>query len=167
MSPISTKRSWRGRRGRCSTAPGRGRSGIRLRRSGRFAQLPEQEQRVILAEHGAIGMSYGAGDYAHDIRLACHGLDKHDNDFVVGLIGKELVSAVARRADDAQDPADVAVSRTPGSLLRRPRRLAERIAQSWVEIEGSSLQRRPARPSASSDRPSARAASPRCGSTRS
>ena len=35
-------------------------------------------------------MSYGAGDYAHDIRLACHGLDKEDNDFVVGLIGKEL-----------------------------------------------------------------------------
>ncbi len=61
-----------------------------LRRSGRFTQLPEPEQRVILAEHGAIGMSFGAGDYAHDIRLACHGLDKEDNDFVVGLIGKEL-----------------------------------------------------------------------------
>ena len=61
-----------------------------LRRSGRFAQLPAEEQRVILAEHGAIGMSYGAGDYAHDIRLACHGLDKNDNDFIVGLIGKDL-----------------------------------------------------------------------------
>jgi hypothetical protein len=61
-----------------------------LRRSGRFAQLPPEEQRVILAEHGAIGMAFGAGDYAHDIRLACHGLDKSDNDFVVGLIGKDL-----------------------------------------------------------------------------
>src|SRR5205085_2435309 len=61
-----------------------------LRRSGKFAQLPPEEQRTILAEHGAIGMAYGAGDYAHDIRLACHGLDKHDNDFVIGLIGKEL-----------------------------------------------------------------------------
>jgi hypothetical protein len=61
-----------------------------LRRSGKFAQLPADEQRVILAEHGAIGMSFGAGDYAHDIRLACHGLDKGDNDFVVGLIGKDL-----------------------------------------------------------------------------
>ena len=61
-----------------------------LRRNGRFAQLPADEQRVILAEHGTIGMSFGAGDYAHDIRLACHGLDKQDNDFVVGLIGKEL-----------------------------------------------------------------------------
>ncbi len=69
-----------------------------LRRSGRFAQLPPEEQRVILAEHGAIGMSFGAGDYAHDIRLACHGLDKDDNDFVVGLIGKELfpLSAVVQ-----------------------------------------------------------------------
>jgi chlorite dismutase len=61
-----------------------------LRRSGRFAQLPPEEQRVILAEHGAIGMSYGAADYAHDIRLACYGLDKNDNDFVIGLLGKDL-----------------------------------------------------------------------------
>ena len=61
-----------------------------LRRSGKFAQLPAEEQRTILAEHGAIGMSFGAGDYAHDVRLACHGLDQRDNDFVVGLIGKEL-----------------------------------------------------------------------------
>ncbi|MGE5359830.1 MAG: chlorite dismutase family protein [Bacteroidales bacterium] len=61
-----------------------------LRRNGRFAQLPAEEQRVILAEHGAIGMTFGAADYAHDIRLACHGLDRDDNDFVVGLIGKEL-----------------------------------------------------------------------------
>ena len=69
-----------------------------LRRSGRFAQLPADEQRVILAEHGAIGMAFGAGDYAHDVRLACHGLDKLDNDFVVGLVGKELfpLSAVVQ-----------------------------------------------------------------------
>ncbi len=61
-----------------------------LRRNGRFAQLPAEEQRAILAEHGTIGMSFGVGDYAHDIRLACHGLDRDDNDFVVGLLGKEL-----------------------------------------------------------------------------
>jgi len=24
------------------------------------------------------------------VRLACHGLDVHDNDFVIGLIGREL-----------------------------------------------------------------------------
>jgi hypothetical protein len=61
-----------------------------LRRSGRFTQLAGEEQRSILAEHGAIGISFGAADYAHDIRLACHGLDKDDNDFIVGLIGKDL-----------------------------------------------------------------------------
>jgi len=69
-----------------------------LRRSGKFAQLSDQEQRTILAEHGAIGMTFGAADYAHDVRLACHGLDRDDNDFVIGLIGKELfpLSAVVQ-----------------------------------------------------------------------
>jgi hypothetical protein len=78
-----------------------------LRRSGRFAQLPAEEQRVILAEHGTIGMSYGAADYAHDIRLACHGLDKHDNDFIVGLLGKELypLSSVVQSMRKTQQTA--------------------------------------------------------------
>jgi hypothetical protein len=69
-----------------------------LRRSGSFARLPPEQQRTILAEHGAIGMTFGAADYAHDIRLACHGLDRDDNDFVIGLIGKELfpLSAVVQ-----------------------------------------------------------------------
>jgi hypothetical protein len=69
-----------------------------LRRSGRFAQLPPEEQRTILAEHGAIGMTFGAADFAHDIRLACYGLDRDDNDFVIGLVGKELfpLSAVVQ-----------------------------------------------------------------------
>jgi len=61
-----------------------------LRRSPGFAQLPDQEQRTILAEHGAIGMAFGAADFVHDIRLACHGLDRDDIDFVVGLLGPEL-----------------------------------------------------------------------------
>lgn len=61
-----------------------------LRRNGRFAQLPADEQRTILAEHGEIGMRFGAADYVHDVRLACHGLDRDDNDFVIGLTGKEL-----------------------------------------------------------------------------
>jgi chlorite dismutase len=78
-----------------------------LRRSGRFAQLPEPEQRTILAEHGAIGMAFGAGDYAHDIRLACHGLDRDDNDFIIGLIGKELfpLSAVVQSMRKTQQTA--------------------------------------------------------------
>ena len=61
-----------------------------LRRSGAFAQLPVEQQRTILAEHGQIGMQFGAADYVHDVRLACHGLDRDDNDFVIGLIGKDL-----------------------------------------------------------------------------
>lgn len=69
-----------------------------LRRSGSFVQLPAAQQRTILAEHGQIGMAFGSADYAHDIRLACHGLDRDDNDFVIGLIGKELfpLSAVVQ-----------------------------------------------------------------------
>ena len=62
---------------------------------------------MILAEHGTIGMSFGAGDYAHDIRLACHGLDKDDNDFVIGLIGKELypLSAIVQTMRKTQQTA--------------------------------------------------------------
>ncbi len=106
-----------------------------LRRSGKFAALPADEQRVILAEHGAIGMSFGAGDYAHDVRLACHGLDKSDNDFVVGLIGKELVPALGARADDEKDAADVALPRTPRPVFRRPRCLAERDVITTLNAE--------------------------------
>lgn len=61
-----------------------------LRRSGAFAKLSPQEQGSILREHAAIGRAYGDADLAHDIRLACHGLDAHDNDFLIGLVGREL-----------------------------------------------------------------------------
>ncbi|MCG8554062.1 MAG: chlorite dismutase family protein, partial [Proteobacteria bacterium] len=37
-----------------------------------------------------IGRAYGAQDLAHDVRLACHGLDVNDNEFVIGLIGSAL-----------------------------------------------------------------------------
>ncbi|MGC4089308.1 MAG: chlorite dismutase family protein [Polyangiaceae bacterium] len=43
-----------------------------------------------MREHGGIGRAYGEADLAHDVRLACHGLDQNDNDFVIGLIGKSL-----------------------------------------------------------------------------
>src|SRR5438552_8489922 len=61
-----------------------------LRRTGAFARLPPAEQGAILREHASIGRAYGDADLAHDIRLACHGLDTHDNDFVIGLVGREL-----------------------------------------------------------------------------
>ncbi len=61
-----------------------------LRRSGAFAQLPPREQGKILREHAVIGRAYGEKDLAHDVRLACHGLDENDNEFVIGLTGKAL-----------------------------------------------------------------------------
>lgn len=61
-----------------------------VRRSGAFEQLSSEEQLGILREHGGIAASFGRGDYVHDIRLACHGLDKNDNDFIIGLFGYEL-----------------------------------------------------------------------------
>lgn len=69
-----------------------------LRRKGEFNKLSAEEQRAVLMEHGTIGMAFGSHDMAHDIRLACHGLDRNDNDFVVGLMGKELhpLSAVVQ-----------------------------------------------------------------------
>jgi chlorite dismutase len=61
-----------------------------LRRFGEFYQLPDDEQKAILREHSTIGMSFGQRNFAHDIRLASHGLDTNDNDFVIGLVAKEL-----------------------------------------------------------------------------
>ncbi len=61
-----------------------------LRRNGAFASLEPHEQSIILREHASIGMAYGQQGLAHDVRLACHGIDERDNEFVIGLIGKEL-----------------------------------------------------------------------------
>lgn len=70
-----------------------------LRRAGSFEQLSREEQNVILMEHGGIGMAFGRAGLGYDIRLACHGLDKHDNDFVIGLLGPELhpLSVIVQR----------------------------------------------------------------------
>ena len=61
-----------------------------LRRTGAFTRLSPKEQGEIVKEHAVLGHAYGDTDLAHDIRLACHGLDPHDNDFVIGLVGREL-----------------------------------------------------------------------------
>jgi len=61
-----------------------------VKRSGSFETLPQKEQRKMLMEHGGIGKAYGKAGLAHDIRLACHGMDKNDNDFVIGILGREL-----------------------------------------------------------------------------
>ena len=69
-----------------------------LQRSKAFYRLPADRQRAILAEHGGVGRRYGAAGLAADVRLACHGLDRNDNDFVIGLLGKDLhpLSAVVQ-----------------------------------------------------------------------
>jgi len=61
-----------------------------LRRTGAFEKLTKKEQSGILREHATIGRAYGEKDLAHDVRLACHGLDENDNEFVIGLVGTEL-----------------------------------------------------------------------------
>ena len=61
-----------------------------LRRAGSFEQLPPKEQNTILMEHGGVGRAYGKAGHVHDVRLACHGLEKYDNDFLIGLLGPEL-----------------------------------------------------------------------------
>jgi hypothetical protein len=61
-----------------------------LRRTGAFGRLTPQEQGTIIREHSVLGRAYGEADLAHDVRLACHGLDRDDNDFVIGLVGRDL-----------------------------------------------------------------------------
>lgn len=79
-----------------------------LRRVGGFARLTPPEQGAILREHATLGRSYGDADLAHDVRLACHGLDTNDNDFVIGLVGRELhplshlVQAMRKTAQTSQ-----------------------------------------------------------------
>ena len=78
-----------------------------LQRSKKFQTLPEDHQRRILAEHGTLAKRYGLGGHAADVRLACHGLDKNDNDFVVGLIGPKLhpLSAVVQEMRKTEQTA--------------------------------------------------------------
>ena len=61
-----------------------------LRRKGAFAKLEPIDQSHILREHAALGIAYGQQELATDVRLACHGLDPADNEFVIGLVGKDL-----------------------------------------------------------------------------
>jgi hypothetical protein len=61
-----------------------------LRRTPAFARLEPHDQAQILREHAQIGMAYGSQGLAHDIRLACYGLDAADNEFVIGLVGSDL-----------------------------------------------------------------------------
>ena len=75
-----------------------------LRRAKAFETLPYEEQRAVLGEHGKVGFQFGDAGYAKDIRLASHGLDKNDNDFVIGILGRDLypLSALVERMRKTQ-----------------------------------------------------------------
>jgi hypothetical protein len=61
-----------------------------LRRKGSFAKLEPIDQSHIMREHASLGIAYGQQGLGTDIRLACHGIDAGDNEFVIGLMGKDL-----------------------------------------------------------------------------
>ena len=98
-----------------------------LRRTGAFAKLDPREQASILREHAIIGRAYGQQDLAHDIRLACHGMDAADNEFLVGLVGKDL------------HPLSHVVQ-----AMRKTRQTAEFIAQMGPFFVGHAIFRTPA-----------------------
>jgi chlorite dismutase len=97
-----------------------------LRRTGAFAKLEPLEQGTILREHASIGMAYGQKELAHDVRLACHGMDQNDNEFTVGLFGRDL------------HPLSHCVQ-----AMRKTRQTAEFIAQMGPFFVGHVLARTP------------------------
>lgn len=100
-----------------------------LRRTGAFAKLSRQEQGQILKEHGIIGRRFGDAGFAQDVRLACMGLDRADNDFVIGLVGKELypLSALVQAMRSTQQTSTYIEKMGPffvGRAVRASRRAA-------------------------------------------
>jgi chlorite dismutase len=86
-----------------------------VRRAGMSEKLPNDEQRTILMEHGGIGRAYGKAGLAYDIRLASYGLDKNDNDFVIGLLGHELfpLSRIVERMRKTRQTSEFLVNLGP------------------------------------------------------
>ena len=78
-----------------------------LQRSKGFQRLPVEQQHKILGEHGTLAKRFGHAGLANDIRLACHGLDRYDNDFIVGLVGPTLhpLSAVVQEMRKTEQTA--------------------------------------------------------------
>lgn len=78
-----------------------------LQRSKGFQRLSRDQQMRILSEHGTLAKRFGVAGLANDIRLACHGLDRHDNDFIVGLVGPTLhpLSAVVQEMRKTEQTA--------------------------------------------------------------
>ncbi len=79
-----------------------------LRRKGEWGRLEGKDQRRILGEHAGIGRAYGTAGYATDIRLACHGLDRDDNEYVIGILASDLhrASHLVERMRKTEQTAD-------------------------------------------------------------
>ena len=86
-----------------------------LQRAKSFQLLSADHQRRILAEHGTLAKRFGSAGFANDIRLACHGLDRNDNDFIVGLVGPTLhpLSAVVQEMRKTEQTAQYLESLGP------------------------------------------------------
>jgi chlorite dismutase len=99
-----------------------------LRRGGAFERLEPREKGAVLREHAEIGKQYGAEDLAHDVRLACHGLDAADNEFLIGLVGKELfpLSHVVQRMRSTRQTAEFITQMGPFFVGRAVARRAPR-----------------------------------------
>jgi len=66
-----------------------------VKRAKAFEALHDELKHAVLMDHGHLGMPFGKANLAHDIRLACHGVDFNDNDFVIGVLAPALVNASA------------------------------------------------------------------------
>ncbi len=79
-----------------------------LRRKGEFNACCRKSSRRFCASTVKSATASATRGLAQDIRLACFGMDQHDNDFVIGLIGKELyplsacIQAMRRTQQTAQ-----------------------------------------------------------------
>jgi chlorite dismutase len=63
-----------------------------VKRTKAFEALAEADKHTVMMDHGDIGKRFGKAGMAHDIRLASHGLDFNDNDFVIGILSADLAA---------------------------------------------------------------------------
>lgn len=110
-----------------------------LRRAKAFETLPEEKRSAVLGEHGRIGRQFGKAGYAKDIRLASHGLDKNDNDFVIGLLGGSLhpLSAVVERMRKTEQTSEYIESMGPFFVGKKAFAVRGRLAETGGEGEFS------------------------------
>jgi len=117
-----------------STRRGRGRSGTRCAGRARSGASRRRSRGRSSASTRSSGVPNGDADLAHDVRLACHGLDVHDNDFVIGLIGREL-HPLSHLVQTMRKTAQTSQYLRRSVLLRRHVRWQERRAALSAGLE--------------------------------